>query len=282
MGYDRAAFDDFLVTNNCIRIGNHYTLASGRTTRYHINLKDFDVENYKRFRQFVESFIREMIEQPELYTFVGVPFGASILGCNISEGIGSGRQTIARKKPHDRAERPVDRYFTGPNLPAPGEKIICIEDALSTGHDLVESIDQARKAGAEVKCAVVLCDRRELPAFPGMSENCSGGKSTKERMESSREVKIYTMTDVHSLLPYAIKIICPENTSLIGAILAEYSTHGADAGAYDRMVHVNELSAGAGMAGKGGLNVYPTDKLNTRLLQRFVEKGLLTLETSPE
>ncbi|MEK6852870.1 MAG: hypothetical protein AABX59_03235, partial [Nanoarchaeota archaeon] len=197
--------------------------------------------------------------------FIGVPYGASLLGVDLSVSVGNGRRVLARKEPAKRAETLAEKYFSG--RVEVGDRVIFLEDVLTTGDNLAEQISRAREVGLEVDTAIALVDRRETAFTEGTWPN-EKKISAVERF-AVVGVSVLTITNVHSLIPKAVKLMHQGNVRLIEDIINYYARHGVDLNVFEKPVHIEEFG--------DQKTIYPNHNLNNKLLQAFIEEGLLTM-----
>ncbi len=300
MVFDRVEYEKLLIDAGCVRIGENYKLSSGRNSPYHITFRNFGAKVYGELINFLEDFIKENIENHRAYQFIGVPYGATFIGADISERVGNGRKTQLRKNIHERADNPIARIFAGPMNPEPRDTILLIEDVLVTGSNSQEYINRVKRIRIKVPKLIVLCDRREKGDYEQPDEEevekwlkeKEKYKNTKKQVPipegrhmsaaeslEKKDIEILALTDIHTLIPRAIKEMYPEinsdNIKIIERVLEYYGEHGADRGGLNREVHVNEFEKDRFRHVK---NIRPGDPLDTKLLQGFLEQGVLTMQ----
>lgn len=296
MGFNRKAFDEFLISACCVGLRGPYVLSSGDRTPYHIKFKHLQKrKNMPEFLDFITSYIESQeIEARDGY-FIGVPSGATALAVLLSYQIGDGTLVEARKDEVERAEDPHDRWFYGPT--ERGDQVIFLEDVTVTGKSLKKYVARAREPKVELKVdkAIVLCDRKEIAYKepPSKEEGEAWGKEADEARASGRilappdykllsvqqvlereGVQVYSMTDISTLLARAIKATCPRNIDLMGEFVNYYANHGTALRAFDRDVHINEFDRGRG-ADKANIRIH--EPQNNVVLKSLVEEGLLTI-----
>jgi len=148
--------------NILIRIGalkfGLFTLTSGKLSPYYIDLRIVPSfpDVFKRIIGFYEEVARKAIGLKSFTRVSGIPTAgipfASVLAFNLGKPF-----LYARKeaKTHGREKR-VE------GLLHPGDKVLIVDDLITTGKSTIQAIEAVRAEGGVVKDALVLIDRQEL------------------------------------------------------------------------------------------------------------------------
>ena len=127
----------------------HFVLTSGQhSARY---LEKFRVFAKPRLTERLCTGIVERVRGREIDSVAGPTTGGLLLAHEVARQLGS-RALYAEREDGRRAFR------RGQAL-ARGERVLVVDDILSTGGSVRETIDAARAAGAAVLAAAVLVDR---------------------------------------------------------------------------------------------------------------------------
>lgn len=108
-----------------------------------------------QYPQHAEALCRAMAEPfqaARVETVIGPALGGIILSYEVARALGA-RSIFAEKKPGGGME--LKRGFTL----RPGERVLAVEDALTTGGSIGQVIELAEEVGAKVIGAAVLVDR---------------------------------------------------------------------------------------------------------------------------
>jgi orotate phosphoribosyltransferase len=132
-------------------LDGHFVLSSGRhSPRY---LEKFAVLQWPKRTELLCAAIVERVRDLDVKTVAGPTTGGIILAHEV------GRQLDVRAVYAERSESGTGRVFRRGFRLAPGERVLVVDDVLSTGGSLDETIAAVRAAGATVVGAAVLVDR---------------------------------------------------------------------------------------------------------------------------
>lgn len=138
-------------------LDGHFALSSGRhSDRY---LEKFQVLQWPRETERLCAAIAEWAREFDVETVAGPTTGGIILAHEVA------RQLGLRAVYAERADVGRGRAFRRGFTLRPGERIAVVDDVLSTGGSLQETMDAVRAAGATVACAAVLADRSGGASF---------------------------------------------------------------------------------------------------------------------
>jgi orotate phosphoribosyltransferase len=129
----------------------HFVLASGKhSSRY---LEKFQVLQWPAHTVVLCADIAEWARELGPRTVAGPTTGGIILAHEVA------RQMDLRAVYAERTEGGRGREFRRGFELAPGERVLVVDDIMTTGGSLQETIDAVRGAGAQVVGAAVLVDR---------------------------------------------------------------------------------------------------------------------------
>ena len=129
----------------------HFILASGRHASLY--LEKFQVLQYPSETERLCSAIAMWAGALGVETVAGPTTGGIILAHEVA------RQLGARAIYAERREGASGREFRRGFALAPGERVLVVDDIMTTGGSLQETIDAVRAAGGTVAGAAVLVDR---------------------------------------------------------------------------------------------------------------------------
>ncbi len=214
--FDKDNFYQFIFKNKIIGFFEEpIKLKSGRLSYWYVNWRNIseDVFLLDKLCDYILQFINHLDLSPDC--FYGVPEGATKLGiitqfkwAKSQEHYNSGRfrLSMGRGRPKEHGD-PKDRYFLG----QPQGKVIILEDVITTGTSLIDSIKKLKELNINVIAAIGLTNRNELR---------NDGKSVEEVILKVG-VKFYTMSNAIDLLP-ALK----PNKNIASKIEAYFKKYG--------------------------------------------------------
>lgn len=193
---EKVNFQKFIFKNKIIGFFEKpIKLKSGRLSYWYVNWRNIseDVFLLDKLCDYILFFINYLELSPDC--FYGVPEGATKLGIitqfkwakrqdNYDSGsfiLSMGRGSL---KEHGD---PKDRYFLG----LPQGKVILLEDVITTGQSLIDSIKKLKELEVNIIAAIGLTNRNELR---------NDGKSVEELIQKEG-VKFYAMSNATDLLP---------------------------------------------------------------------------------
>src|SRR5256886_11901187 len=137
----------------------HFILASGRHASLY--LEKFQVLQHPSETERLSSAIAMWAGSLGVETVAGPTTGGIILAHEVA------RQLGARAIYAERREGASGREFRRGFALAPGERVLVVDDIMTTGGSLQETIDAVRAAGGTVAGAAVLVDRSGGAGRPG-------------------------------------------------------------------------------------------------------------------
>ena len=193
---EKANFYKFIFKNKIIGFFEEpIKLKSGRLSYWYVNWRNISEDVYllDELCDYILYFTSFLNLSPDC--FYGVPEGATKLGiitqykwATKQENYDSGsfRLSMGRGNPKEHGD-PKDRYFLG----QPQGKTIILEDVITTGESLIDSIKKLKELNVNIIAAVGLTNRNELR---------NDGKTVEEIIEKEG-VKFYAMSNATELLP---------------------------------------------------------------------------------
>lgn len=183
-------FLDFAIACDALRFGT-YTLKSGRTSPYFFNSGAFDTgARLGRLARFYAQAIAasgigfDMIYGP---AYKGIPLAAAI-AIALAEQHG-------RDLPYAFNRKEAKRHGEGGVIvgaPLSG-KILIVDDVISAGTSVRESVDVIRNAGATPIGVAIALDRQERG---------QGAQSAVQEVEQAYGVVVVSVVDLDTLLTY--------------------------------------------------------------------------------
>lgn len=138
-------------------LDGHFALSSGRhSDRY---LEKFQVLQWPSETERLCAAIAEWARAFDVETVAGPTTGGIILAHEVARQLGV--RAVYAERAEDGRGRAFRRGFTL----RPGERIAVVDDILSTGGSLQETMAAVAAAGATVACAAVLADRSGGASF---------------------------------------------------------------------------------------------------------------------
>jgi len=136
-----------------------FTLASGRASEYYVNCKQ--LLSYPGHRRILAELITQQLTGWNIQAVGGMEIGAIPIATTVSDYMYDrmGRELrtfVVRKKPKGHGmKHAVEGAFQA------GDRVLILDDVLTTGQATIDAIIQARTAGLEVTQALVIVDRQE-------------------------------------------------------------------------------------------------------------------------
>ena len=130
-----------------------FTLASGKRSSMYVDLRLL-VSQPSLMHAAACAYAAKM-DQLECDRIAGIPYAALPIGQAVS--LASGVPLIYNRK--ESKSHGLGKDIEG--LWQPGERVVIIEDVITTGGSIVSSVELFRAAGLEVEDAVVLLDRQQ-------------------------------------------------------------------------------------------------------------------------
>lgn len=138
--------------------GAVFTLASGKKSDFYINCKPTALHPQGMF--LIGHLILEKLKDTPVHGVGGLTFGADPVA--MATAFASGLQNIPiqafsiRKEQKDHG---LIRWVEGDMHP--GDRVVIIDDVVTTGGSTIKAIERAKETGLEVCRVIVLVDREE-------------------------------------------------------------------------------------------------------------------------
>jgi orotate phosphoribosyltransferase len=216
------AFVELLLRYEVIRFGE-FTLKSGRKSPYFVNAGQLRTGNAIAGlgRAYAAEIQRAGLACDLVFgpAYKGVPLAvATAIGLaeQFGRDVGYG---FDRKEAKDHGEGGV---FVA-TAPAPGMKVVLVDDVITSGQSIREAVELIRKAGPniEVSAAIVAVDRQERGR---------GDKTTLRELREELGIDVRAILSIGELVPYlhgreiAGKVVIDDaGRAAIEAYLAEHA-----------------------------------------------------------
>jgi len=134
-----------------------FRLTSGKLSPYYIDLRSIPSypESFRKVMDFYEILVKEKVGLDNFDRISCVPTSgllfASVLAYRLSKPVLYARK---EKRTHGR-ERRIEGVI------APGDRIVIVDDLITTGKSLIDAAEALRAEGGVVTEAMVLIDRQE-------------------------------------------------------------------------------------------------------------------------
>ena len=160
-----------------------FTLASGRQSNFYFNCKPTTLD--PEGMNLIGSIIFDMVKDSSITAAGGLTLGAdpianalSVISYQKGKPI---KSFIVRKDVKDHGTRSAIEGSV-----KSGDRVLIIDDVITTGGSTITAIEQARKAGLIVDCVITLIDREE-----------GGRENIQQHIENIRSV--LTRTEVMAI-----------------------------------------------------------------------------------
>lgn len=209
-------FIKFLESAGVLKFGD-FTAKSGRKIPYFINAGEIKTgDQIRRLGKFYAKAYFEKMGKNEsvLYgpAYKGIPIAVSVASALSEEGLDL-PFFFNRKEEKDHGEGGVFVGFK----PSEGQKIVIVEDVITAGTAIRESMQiLSSLSGCEVAAVFVMVDR------------CEKGKTEKSAMAEIGEeygFPVYSVVNVYDIIEYLSEN--PENAENIARIKAYLEINGA-------------------------------------------------------
>ena len=153
---DKTEFCKVLFKTGAIRFGV-FTLTSGKLSPYYVDLRIVPSfpEALSKVLRIYEDLVKTAVGVKKFHRIAGIPTAGVPFASILSFRLGKPFLYVRKEaKTHGR-ERRVE------GLVSPGEKVLIVDDLITTGKSTGEAIEAVRSEGGLVEDAVVLIDREE-------------------------------------------------------------------------------------------------------------------------
>jgi orotate phosphoribosyltransferase len=156
------------------------TLTSGRTAQYYVDAKRAIL--LPEAFQALGELVSEQARACGATAVGGVPVSAIPVAC-APLAVGFPHKAFIVRK--ERKEHGLQRWIEGP-LPEPGERVLMVEDVVTTGGSTVEAVERVQSEGLEVAGVVSVLDRL-----------AGGGEAISAAIGDAPYVALTTIDDVY-------------------------------------------------------------------------------------
>ncbi len=182
-----------------------FILKSGRPSPYFINLGALtDGESLARVKWAFASYIALLMERGDLPDFDYV-FGPSYKGISLAtltcEGLNElygmdKRYMYDRKEAKEYGDLSTDRVLVGASYFKPGQRILVVDDTITTGITKVETIEKLRLLGDhEIVGLVIAVDRLERLGDKDNIEDLSA----VEYLEKELKLRVFSIQNIKTI-----------------------------------------------------------------------------------
>ncbi|RLG54175.1 MAG: orotate phosphoribosyltransferase [Candidatus Hydrothermarchaeota archaeon] len=182
-----------------------FVLKSGRKSPYFINIGALtDGESLSKLKQILARFIASLIKEGKVEDFDFI-FGPAYKGINLAalacEGLAelygmNKRYLYDRKEIKDYGDKKADKVIVGANYFKPGDKILIIDDVITTGKTKVEAINKLKLLGDhKIVGLVLIVDRQEKMGDAEKVEE----KSAVQSIQDEFGVRVFPLLDIKTM-----------------------------------------------------------------------------------
>lgn len=152
--YDADALID-LIQKRALKFGE-FTLASGQTSTYYLDGKQVTLNSYGL--KLVSEGLLDLLSDIPFDAIGGMAIGADpIIGGVVTVAAAQGRDLNGFMCRKEAKGHGTNRYIEGPVVP--GNRVVVIDDVVTTGGSALQAVERAREFGLEVVQAVGIIDR---------------------------------------------------------------------------------------------------------------------------
>ena len=202
-------FLDVLIRKGALRLPpsarEPFILKSGRLSPYFINLGALtDGESLAKLKWAFASYIALLREQGQLEDFDYV-FGPSYKGISLAtlacEGLNElygmdKRYMYDRKEEKAYGDLSADRVIVGAGYFKPGQRILVVDDTITTGATKIETFEKLKLLGRhKVVGLVIAVDRQERMGDAEQIEE----KGAVENIEEEMGIRVYAIEDIRTI-----------------------------------------------------------------------------------
>lgn len=204
-----SVFMDVLIKGGALRFPTSpdrpFMLKSGRPSPYFVNLGALtDGESLGKLKWAFASYIALLVEEGEIPDFDYV-FGPSYKGISLAaltcEGLNElygmdKRYMYDRKEAKDYGDLTSDQVLVGAGYFKPGQRLLVVDDTITTGITKVETIEKLRMLGDhEVVGLVIAVDRQERLGDKDNVEDTSA----VQYLEQELELKVHSIQNIETI-----------------------------------------------------------------------------------
>jgi aspartate carbamoyltransferase regulatory subunit len=223
-GKIETVFLDVLLKGGALRFppspDRPFTLKSGRPSPYFVNLGALtDGESLGKLKWAFASYIALLVETGEIPDFDYV-FGPSYKGISLAaltcEGLNElygmdKRYMYDRKEAKDYGDLSSDQVLVGAGYFKPGQRLLVVDDTITTGITKVETIEKLRMLGDhEVVGLVIAVDRQERLGDKDNVEDISA----VQYLEQEMGLKVHSIQNIETIYGLIKDSLSPEMRGL--------------------------------------------------------------------
>ena len=202
-------FLDLLIQKGALRLApsakEPFVLKSGRPSPYFINMGVLtDGESLAKLKWAFASYIALLLEQKEIEDFDYV-FGPSYKGISLAtlacEGLKElyamdKRYMYDRKEEKTYGDLSADRVIVGAGYFKPGQRILVVDDTITTGATKMETVEKLKLLGDHrVVGLVIAVDRQEKMGEEGEIDE----KGAIEHLEEELGLKVFAIQNIKTI-----------------------------------------------------------------------------------
>jgi orotate phosphoribosyltransferase len=146
-----------LVKKDAVRFGT-FTLASGKESDIYVDMRKVTLNPRGAF--LIGSLIFDLIKDKGIDAIGGLTMGADPIATAASlMAYGKGHEISAFLVRKEKKDHGMKNAVEGPVRP--GQKVVIVDDVITTGGSTITAIENARALGLEVVLVIAVFDRQE-------------------------------------------------------------------------------------------------------------------------